>query len=377
MFKHNTYVNKDQLSPSKKVLSNFLDGLFVFIISFLLVNFASIPILKNNNHFKEQINDLTSTVCQLYDIQEEAKLSYRVSEEEIYTEGKLFDEYINSHILTSYSYHQDKFNEKQIVIDDLSNKATYENDYLGYYYVNYKYNNNINIEQYNNKTPKQYFVEDIILGSDCASYYETHDDNIPSLTSDVAIDLYEYLNKISEKSLYYNDLYSFFSTNSRSALSDLNNYEPYNNLYIRYTNIYKDLAGIESLILVLTFTLTYIVIFALPQIFFNDGLTLGRLITKTRLIHSKNVALSLSLNIILNYIKLFFLVGIIGTFSFGLSILAIPLGGWFNVLIFVLVSFVLLIVDFFFRTFSANKISLIEKFSFTDYVNIKRNEYDE
>ena len=128
MFKHNTYVNKDQLSPSKKVLSNFLDGLFVFIISFLLVNFASIPILKNNNHFKEQINDLTSTVCQLYDIQEEAKLSYRVSEEEIYTEGKLFDEYINSHILTSYSYHQDKFNEKQIVIDDLSNKATYENE---------------------------------------------------------------------------------------------------------------------------------------------------------------------------------------------------------------------------------------------------------
>ena len=195
MFKHNTYVNKDQLSPSKKVLSNFLDGLFVFIISFLLVNFASIPILKNNNHFKEQINDLTSTVCQLYDIQEEAKLSYRVSEEEIYTEGKLFDEYINSHILTSYSYHQEKFNEKQIVIDDLSNKATYENDYLGYYYVNYKYNNNINIEQYNNKTPKQYFVEDIILGSDCATYYETHDDNIPSLTSDVAIDLYQYLNK--------------------------------------------------------------------------------------------------------------------------------------------------------------------------------------
>ena len=110
MFKHNTYINKDQLSPSKKVLSNFLDGLFVFIISFLLVNFASIPILKNNNHFKEQINDLTSTVCQLYDIQEEAKLSYRVSEEEIYTEGKLFDEYVNSHILTSYSYHQDKFN---------------------------------------------------------------------------------------------------------------------------------------------------------------------------------------------------------------------------------------------------------------------------
>ena len=151
----------------------------------------------------------------------------------------------------------------------------------------------------------------------------------------------------------------------------------YNNLYIRYTNIYKDLASIESLILILTFTLTYIVIFALPQIFFNDGLTLGRLITKTRLIHSKNVALSLSLNIILNYIKLFFLVGIIGTFSFGLSILAIPLGGWFNVLIFVLVSFVLLIVDFFFRTFSANKISLIEKFSFTDYVNIKRNEYEE
>ena len=203
MFKHNTYVNKDQLSPSKKVLSNFLDGLFVFIISFLLVNFASIPILKNNNHFKEQINDLTSTVCQLYNIQEEAKLSYRVSEEEIYTEGKLFDEYINSHILTSYSYHQEKFNEKQIVIDDLSNKATYENDYLGYYYVNYKYNNNINIEQYNNKTPKQYFVEDIILGSNCASYYETHDDNIPSLTSDVAIDLYQYLNNGIVPFMYY------------------------------------------------------------------------------------------------------------------------------------------------------------------------------
>ena len=112
MFKHNTYVNKDQLSPSKKVLSNFLDGLFVFIISFLLVNFASIPILKNNNHFKEQINDLTSTVCQLYDIQEEAKLSYRVSEEEIYTEGKLFDEYVSFRNIFKKSNEINKLNFK-------------------------------------------------------------------------------------------------------------------------------------------------------------------------------------------------------------------------------------------------------------------------
>ena len=85
----------------KKMLTFFLDYLFLAVLGIVLTIVAATPILKSTNVYKSSVSEMETTSVECYKIQCDAKLSIKKDESSIFNENELFDEYVNAHILLS------------------------------------------------------------------------------------------------------------------------------------------------------------------------------------------------------------------------------------------------------------------------------------
>lgn len=378
MFKNTLEPEKyDKQTPSKKLLSFVIDLLILFVLNILFLYVATGPIIQNSSSFKNSISKIDESVAEIYNIQSEAKLSIKKSDNEILSDNELIIEYLTAHVYLSYYYDEDTFKQNNITFDNTDKKATYDNDLLAYYYVNYKTEKEINISSYGEETPKLYFINQIIVAGTAKDLYVLHEQELPSLKAEVAVDLYKYLKNEVKSSSYYETFSNFFVAANHTALLELHNYQPFEQQYQAYYSAYTSITNLENLAGILTFVILFLLLFVLPPIFFGDGVTLGRLITKTRVIYNKNVILGHLISDF-SYLLITFIVGGVSIIiGFGFAVFSMPIDGWLYMSILTLISFIVIVVDFFFMTFSRSKNTLIETISMTSLVDVNKKHYEE
>ena len=359
----------------KKMLSFFLDYLFLAILGVVLTIVVATPILKSSNVYKDSINEMEITSVKCYEIQCAAKLSIKKDEKSIFNENELFDEYVNSHILLSYNYNSAKFNEASITIDDTSKKSSFDNDYIGYYYSQYKQEKNIKVEDYGGKTGKEYFIS-LIKNGNGNSFFEYHENELPSIKPEVGIDLYKYKNG-AKNSSYYSSFKDFFLDLNRKGLIELTEYHPYKVEYDKYINAYEAICKAQNRTIIIVYSSLFVTMLLLPKIISGNGLTLGALITKTRTRYDKNKILSLLLDNILTYIIMFSAIGFIGLISYGIASLGVKLFYNVTLLTFILAALIILIADFIITSFVPKNITLIEIASFETKVDVHKSVKEE
>lgn len=371
MFKNNdNYLGYEKQTSTRKMLSFFLDYILIAILGIVLSIAGAVPILKNTNVYKDSIQEMETSSVECYKIQCDAKLSIKKDESSILNEDDLFLEYLQSHILLSYSYNTDKYNEASINIDDTSNKATYDNDLIGYYFSNYKLSKNIKVEDYNGKDGKEYFVS-LLTNSDAGSYYELHENELPSLKVEVGVDLYKYTNNINKSSEYFSTLKSSFLGLNRKGLIELNEYAPYKTEYDKYINGYETICRAQNVSLVITYSILFVLMIILPKVIF--GVTIGGLSTKTRIRYERNRIVANIIDNILTYILMFSSVAFVGLVSFDIASLAIKIFYNITILTFVFVSLIVMIADLILTAFIPRNSTLVELAAFETMVDVHKS----
>lgn len=372
--KQNDLATLQKQTSIRKMLAFFLDYLFLTIIGLILTITAVTPILKSTKTYKNSYNEMEIASVECYKVQCEARLSIKKDEKSILNETELFGEYVNSHILLSYVNNTSQFNAEGITIEDTSKKATFDNDYIGFYYSKYKLDKNIKVEDYNGKTGNEYFIS--LVKENGNSFFDYPENELPSLKAEVAIDLYRYKNNGATSS-YYSSFKEFFINLNRKALIELSEYAPYKVEYDKFTNGYESICGLENKSLFVIYSILFVGLILLPKLISGNGFTLGNYITKTRIRYEKNKWLSLSIDTVLSYILMFTTVGFIGLISFGIAALSVKLFYNVTVLTFVLASLIILIIDFVLTCFVPKNITLVELASFETFVDVHKSVKEE
>ena len=160
---------KNELNPpsSRRIEAHLIDAFLIVIISFLLLMFSHL-ILDNSSFYKQKEIILTQEMVKCYEIEEEAKIYFfDDNDNHLYQnprdQEKIFNEYCYKHIVYSFNMNKEAFEKNGINIDGLKDyaPASYEEDNLAYFYVNYvdKYNENNDILDLNGKNVKEYYYD--------------------------------------------------------------------------------------------------------------------------------------------------------------------------------------------------------------------------
>ena len=241
MKKQSKYFNLAKQNMTRKIVSSFLDGLLLLIFNVVLVLTVVFPILRNNEEFKKNNDRCFEEIHQIYLIHEEAKVNFLVegSKKDIISKEELFDIYVDQNLNTSYQYNINLFNEQGITID-LDSYASFDNDILAYYFVNYKNEKKINILDYNNKDSKVYYVENILYKNINKDYFDLVD-GFPVIKFEKAINIYNYKKGLSNDTTLYNEFYNAFIKINQMAIEDLSTYSEYKDHFNKYQNAFFEM----------------------------------------------------------------------------------------------------------------------------------------
>lgn len=357
----------------RKIGAFTIDSIIIFILSLLLTIFAAIPILKNNENFKTANNNLYAKVSEIYDLQVDAKLSIKIDDKTIYSSNKLFETYFYSHLTLSYDKNPDPYINANIDIDDNVTTANYDNDLLGYYYVTYKKEHNINVSDYGSysNNTKLYFIEKILKNSDIKDFYIYDNDNLPYIDAKIAIEIYNYLLDIknNEAPSSYKTFFNTFVELNEKALNDLKDYDAYQILYTQYMGNYDEMCSMENLALFLCFLISFILYYLVPQLIIGNGFSVGKLILRIRTIYERTSIFDLVLNILLTFILFMSSMFFVSMFTYGFYPLTTGIGA-FKFIFIIIFSVIVLLIDFGVLSFSKQKNSLIEMLTKSEAVFI-------
>ena len=199
---------------------------------------------------------------------------------------------------------------------------------------------------------------------DGAEELYTFTNEFPSLKSDVAIDIFHYLYD-DDSSSYdtYSDVANAFTSVLNNSISIFQTLPSYISLYERYDIGYKGLLDVINIILVISYSVSFILIYILPTFFLQDGQSLGRKFTHTILVsayESKVKPFSVAIRYLFNYITYFFMTFFIAFILSGVDSL---LYASFPFYIFPLVSFILCMVNVIFALVNKKVNSLTDVMS--------------
>lgn len=372
---------------SRKVWSSFIDGLLLLIVGAILTFTAGFSALRNNETFAKYNNQCFDNIKEMYKIQDDAKLQIIINEEntKVLSPADYFDEYIIKQINLSYLNFKEDFTAQGITLNvNDDNYSTVENDNLAYYFINYKINNNINIDDYKEMSPLNYFKEEIFFKNINKEYFIDQENTLPIIKSDVAIKLYNHYSDIEHnKDLYYE--FSDAVLKIRNiGLNDLKTFDAFDNHYELYSEAYNMMSKYNDITLIIVYAISFVIIILLPSIITKDNITLGKLLTRTRTIHNEGYKmnkLKVGLTCLLSFIVNAFIIIFISLFSFGFENLTYSLFkiGTLNIsfLFILLMSFAFMIINFIVIIALANHRSLIDvitntkQMDITTYVEVK------
>ncbi len=364
---------------SRKVWSSFIDGLLLLVLGVILTLTLGFSLLKNNDIFVQNNNQCFDNIREMYRLQDEARLQKLKEEDDtkVIATADYFDQYIIKQIRLSYLTFENEFKKENIILeikDD--NYSTLENDDLAYYFIYYKNVKNINIDDYENETPLNYFKK-LFFDNINKNYYLDRDNDLPVIKSEYAIRLYRHY---SEES-FDNNLYYEFSDAvleiRKIGLNDLSSYDVFDSYYQEYSKAYSVMAKYENYVLLAMLLLSYLIIIAIPNLLSKNGISVGKLLTRTRIINEDDYDVSkwklLFLNI-LSFINYLIIIIFMSLFTFGFSNLTFTIFKIGSIEIsylqIILIGFAFMLVNFFIMCLNPSRCSAIDLLSNTKQIDV-------
>lgn len=375
MKKQSKYFEMPTQTLSRKAGSSFIDGLLLLVIGVILTLTLGFGGLKQNEEFKRKNNQCFDSIRAMYRIQDDAKLQIINAENglSVLATADYFEAYIMAQISRSYLRYESEYKEKGIDLDDQKEKAsTLENDLISYYFVHYKKEKQIHIEDYNGKEPLKYFKEDIFFANLNKDYFMDEENDLPTLKSGVAISLYQCIKKIEKSSDLFYEFSDAIIAIRNLGLTDLAAYEVYQEYYNQYESAYFTMAKYENNMLIITYTITYFICIGIPMLVSKNGISVGKLLTRTRYVGIKNETFHLGKRIwvtLFGWVKFIGLTVLISLFSLGFQNMTMPFLGM-TFLQFLLIGVAFTIVSFFIMLFTNEHRSLIDLIAHVKQVDI-------
>lgn len=364
---------------SRKVWSSFIDGLLLLVLGVILTLTLGFSLLKNNDIFVQNNNKCFDNIREMYRLQDETRLQKLKEEDDtkVIATADYFDQYIIKQIRLSYLIFESEFKKENIILeikDD--NYSTLENDDLAYYFIYYKSVNNINVDDYENETPLNYFKK-LLFDNVNKNYYLDRDNDLPVIKSEYAIRLYRHY---SEES-FDNNLYYEFSDAvleiRKIGLNDLSSYDVFDSYYQEYNKAYSVMAKYENYILLAMLILSYLIIIAIPNLLSKNGISVGKLLTRIRIINDDDYDVSkwkLLLINILSFINYLIVVIFMSLFTFGFSNLTFTIFKIGSIEIsylqIILIGFAFMLVNFFIMCLNPSRCSAIDLLSNTKQIDV-------
>lgn len=321
------YRNEGFLSPARRIYSSLLDALLMTVVSFCLL-LASNAIVGNIPAYSNQIEAINSLRIDMYQIQEETKLFEFERKEngekdydKLVSQNDVFKKYVLSNVLYSYDLNKTDWDAKYVKETDnpytLKDRydlgsASYSNDYLAYFFVDYaeKYNENNNLFSLaDNETYIAHYktlLKNYSKGADW-EYYEG-EDTLPSLKMDYAYTLYRYVffEEGGQSGLNsYNFLISQYQGVFEYAEDVLFHSERYQAIYQLYKEHYASCSRIVSLFSFVSYVITFLLCYFLPSLLFKEGQTIGMFVFKAAVINKDGLEVSKGEILLRNLVSFF------------------------------------------------------------------------
>ena len=368
--KKNYSYNSDFKAPfSKKFASDALDLVLILICTILLA-FIGYFSFTNTAYYSSQVNYVNERIDHINDLAVDAKLAAVDEKGNLVDNVILFNRYLDSHILLSYSTNPRAFNEAGIdqasVDKNIKNQtiANYENDSLAFFYVHY-------LDEFNGKTSSdEKQIEFVSLLSEQKNSEELYnlEETFPSLKTEVAIEIFNYLYLSSTVDDSYNQLGNIFLSVLNNSISIFQTLPEVVTLYDEYDQGYGSILDIINIILALAFLASFLLIYLLPSFFMQDAQSIGRHINKVIIAskEAKRVKVpSLIIRYLCNFISYFFIVFFVAFFISGVQSLVYSSSPFY---IFLLISFIFCLINVIFTLFNKNVNSLTDILSGSVYL---------
>ena len=290
--KTNFNVNDTPISIVKRFKAIAIDSFIMIVISVLLV-ILSMEVISNTSKFKTYNEILEQEMLECYRIEEEAKIYEFIGDGDSKYQSprkqeEIFEDYCLKHILYSFEKNAEPFKQYNIQISNPNNLpiASYDNDNLAYFYVNYaaKYNNynglsNDIADMEDN--PKFHYYKEYKKNAVKIDMwiFDENDYSLPYLDGYFAVDLYKYL---FEDSSYQAGLtnYNYLATNYNNLweveVEQLINSSRFKNHYNIYKDNYKKCSYLVDAAVVSSYSLTFLLVWVLPQFIFKGSKTIGK-----------------------------------------------------------------------------------------------------
>lgn len=336
-------------SFSTKFASFLFDFILLIFINLLLC-FGSNEIVKNLNPYKEANNNVNLCVNNINKLTNEAHLTSYKEDDQLKTLDEMFEEYVDSHLLLSFNLNKDDFINDDITENNVNENlkdvipASYDNDYLGYFYIHFLKENQYQDFDFQGLSPYDFF-KNVLLTNKTKSYLFDFSYDFPSLKSEHSIDIYKYLYCDSNNSRTYNDLYDLFINVLTNSTSILVNFDVYQNELINYNLNYQKLVNYTNFELIIDYTLTFILVLVIPVFIFKNGQTIGKKLNKVIVSSNKEITvkpLNLILKFIIQYIFYFFIIFFNSLIITGLQSLTF---GTIPFYLFIIISFLLCLIN--------------------------------
>lgn len=302
------YHDSSDLKISKRVFISLIEGILIILLG-ILFSVITLKLLNFNKSYSNLNNQLKIEQDECYKILEESKL-YTINKDnnksEFESSKKSFRNYAYKHIIYSYEKDSSLFDEKDVKIEKYEDlvyeSASYDNDYLAYFYVGYakKFNNyngiNNDIVDFKGLNEKEYYINLIKDISKEELFMFNNNEVLPFLKSDIALSVYKYcfLNEkdYEDGSKNYNNLYSTYKTIWEIEAKEISNSRRYQDHYEVYNNTYKTLSNYVIVVVCFSYLVSFIIINFVFRLILKDGRTLGYLICKGAVIRKDNNSLS-------------------------------------------------------------------------------------
>ncbi len=321
------YRNEGYLSSARRIYSSLLDALLMVVVSFCLL-LTSNAIVGNIPAYSNQIEQINSLRIDMYKIQEETKLfEFKTKEngekdyDNLISQNDVFKKYVLSNVLYSYDLNKEEWDAKYVKENDNPyvikeqysiENASYSNDYLAYFFVNYAKENNENNNLLSLSTGETYIshyktlLKNYSKGAEW-EYYEG-EDSLPSLKMDYAYTLYRYVifQEGGQSGLNtYNFLISQYQGLFEYAENILFNSSRYQNVYQQYKEHYASCSRIVSLFSFISYIVTFILCYLLPTLLFKEGQSVGQFAFKAAVINKDGLEVSKGEILLRNLVSFF------------------------------------------------------------------------
>jgi hypothetical protein len=368
----------------KKISHYFLDA-FLLIVSSMLLAFASVNILELTPSYSATSSSLNGDVSTLYSLESEANLIDLIGldgeeKEEPISREDMFTKYIDRHIALSSKIddHGDFSSSGVGQYQSNYGEASTANDYLAYFYIDYKSIGQIEEEEQN----KYEFFYSLLIENLSTNYWVYEGGQLPHLDSRYALDIYHYIagEKNTSGETIYNDIETSFETildDSLTIFSTGN--EDFVTHYASYLDKYSLLTRYSLLATFITMVLAYSIFFIIVPLFFKKK-ELSDYILKMELTPmndgGKIDVLRFILGKVITFTSLFwtiFFISLISTKQYGLVMTLFSIGSRsINMLDFIFLSMILAIVYLLIASLNKDKRLPSESISGGIYLSYKK-----